>query len=92
MRKVIYTPPVAPAPVPDGAPAPGTEVAIQGREKDTRETLAAAALKASTMKAAYGYTDKHLGTRDQVGNKGGSLYNRIRAVLGVWTPATRKAG
>ena len=66
-------------------------VAIEGREKETTEILAAAALKDSVMKAAYAYTDKHLGTRDKVGNKGGSLYNRIRAVLGLWTPPARKA-
>ena len=29
----------------------------------------------------YAYTDKHLGSRDQIGNKGGSLSNRLRAVM-----------
>lgn len=36
----------------------------------------------NVTKLAYGYTDKHIGPRDQVGNKGGSLMNRIRAALG----------
>ena len=32
-------------------------------------------------KAAYTYTDKHLGLKKQIGNKGGSLSNRLRAVM-----------
>ncbi len=69
----------------------GVIVAIQGREEKTKETISAEVLKRSVMGAAYAYTDKHIGTREKVGAKGGSLYNRIRAVLGLWTPATRKA-
>jgi hypothetical protein len=40
-----------------------------------------AALKASVNKAAYAYTDKHVGPRERVGNKGGTLGNRLRAVM-----------
>ena len=29
----------------------------------------------------YDYTDKHLGPREMIGNKGGSLSNRLRAAL-----------
>ncbi len=36
-------------------------------------------LKASINKAAY--TDKHLGPREEIGNRGGSLSNRLRALL-----------
>jgi len=39
------------------------------------------ALKESINKAAYAYTDKHIGPREKVGNKGGSLSNRLRAAL-----------
>jgi len=39
-------------------------------------------LKKSISKAAYAYTDKHLGPKEKIGNKGGSLSNRLRAVLG----------
>jgi len=38
-------------------------------------------VKASINKAAYAYTDKHLGPKEEIGNKGGSLSNRLRAVL-----------
>jgi len=31
--------------------------------------------------AAYAYTDKHLGPREEIGNKGGGLSNRLRAAL-----------
>ena len=66
-------------------------VAIAGREKETREVIPGGVLKDSVMKAAYAYTEKHIGPRETVGNKGGSLYNRIRSVLGLWTPPARKA-
>jgi hypothetical protein len=32
-----------------------------------------AALKESINRAAYGYTEKHLGPKEEIGNKGGSL-------------------
>lgn len=40
-----------------------------------------AAIKASIGKAAYAYADKHVGPRERVGNKGGTLGNRLRAVI-----------
>ena len=58
----------------------GLKVAIKGRP-ETEETIPTAALKASINKAAYAYTDKHIGPKDEVGNKGGSLSNRLRAAL-----------
>jgi hypothetical protein len=48
---------------------------------DSEELIPLAALKASVNKAAYAYTDKHVGPRERVGNKGGTLSNRLRAVL-----------
>jgi len=32
-------------------------------------------------KAAYAYTEKHVGPRERVGNKGGTLGNRLRAMM-----------
>jgi hypothetical protein len=32
-------------------------------------------------KAAYTYTATHVGPREKVGNKGGTLANRLRAVM-----------
>jgi len=49
---------------------------------DTEEIIPLAVLKESINKAAYGYTDKHLGPKEKIGNKGGSLSTRLRAVLG----------
>ena len=37
--------------------------------------------KASGNTVAYAYTDKHVGPRERVGNKGGTLGNRLRAVM-----------
>ena len=58
----------------------GVHVAIKGRP-ETEETIPLDTVKASVNKAAYGYTDRHLGPREKVGNKGGSLGNRLRGVL-----------
>ncbi len=58
----------------------GVRVMVRGQPK-TEETIPLAALKESINKAAYAYTDKHVGPREKVGNKGGSLSNRLRAVL-----------
>ena len=30
----------------------------------------------------HGYTGKHIGPKEKIGNKGGGLSNRLRAVLG----------
>jgi len=38
-------------------------------------------LKESINKAAYAYTYKHVGPKEEVGNKGGSLSNRLHAAL-----------
>lgn len=54
--------------------ADGVRVTVKGRP-ETEEVIPAAALKESVNKASYAYTDKHLG------NKGGSLSNRLRALL-----------
>ncbi len=56
------------------------KVAIKGRP-DTEETLNPDLIKVSINKAALDYTDRHLGPREVIGNKSGSLANRLRAVL-----------
>ena len=58
----------------------GVRVMVKGRPK-TEEVIPLAALKESINKAAYAYTEKHVGPKDRVGNKGGSLSNRLRAAL-----------
>ena len=45
------------------------------------EVIPPATLKDSINKAAYAYTRKWLGPKEESGNKGGSLSNRLRAVL-----------
>jgi len=32
-------------------------------------------------RSAYAYAEKHVGPRERVGNKGGTLGNRLRAVM-----------
>jgi len=58
----------------------GVRVMVKGQPK-TEEVIPLTALKESINKAAYGDTDKHVGPKEEVGNKGGSLSNRLRAVL-----------
>ena len=58
----------------------GVKVAIKGQPK-TEEVIPAKALSESVSKAAYAYTEKHIGPKEKIGNKGGGLGNRIRAVL-----------
>ncbi|MHC4740343.1 MAG: hypothetical protein ACYS8Z_00370 [Planctomycetota bacterium] len=58
----------------------GIRVMIKGRPK-TEEVIPLKVLKESIGKAAYAYTDKHLGPKKKIGNKGGGLSNRIRTVL-----------
>ena len=58
----------------------GVRVTVKGKP-DTAEVIPMAALKESINKAAYAYTNKHLGPKEEIGNKGGSLSNRLRAVL-----------
>ena len=57
----------------------GVRVMVKGQPK-TEEVIPLAALKESINKAAYAYTDKHVGPKEEVGNKGGRLSNRLRAV------------
>jgi hypothetical protein len=59
----------------------GIRVMVKGKP-ESEELIPLAALKVSIGKAAYGYTDKHVGPRERVGNKGGTLGNRLRAVMG----------
>jgi hypothetical protein len=59
----------------------GIRVTVKGKP-ESEELIPLAALKASIGKAAYAYTDKHVGPRERVGNKGGTLANGFRAVLG----------
>ena len=56
----------------------GIRVVIKGRPK-TEEIIPLKVLKESIWKAAYAYTDKHLGPKEEIGSKGGSLSNRLRA-------------
>lgn len=58
----------------------GVRVAVKGKP-ESEEVIPLAALKASVNKAAYSYTDKHVGPREEVGNKGGTLGNRLRATM-----------
>jgi hypothetical protein len=58
----------------------GVRVMVKGQPK-TEEVIPLAALKESVNKAAYAYTDKYLGPKEEIGNKGGSLSNRLRAVM-----------
>ena len=59
----------------------GIRVAVKGKP-ESEELIPLAVLKASTGKAAYAYADKHVGPRERVGNKGGTLANRLRGVVG----------
>ena len=58
----------------------GIKVAIKGKAK-SEEVITDAALKESIGKAAVAYVEKFIGDRATVGNKAGSLGNRIRAAL-----------
>jgi len=58
----------------------GVRVMVKGQPK-TEEVIPLAALKESINKTAYAYTDKHVGPKEEVGNKGGSLSNRLRTAL-----------
>ena len=58
----------------------GIRVAVKGKP-GSEELIPLATLKASIGKAAYAYTEKQVGPRERVGNKGGTLGNRLRAVM-----------
>jgi len=58
----------------------GVRVTVDGKP-DSEEMIPMAALKESVNREAYRYVEAHVGPREKVGNKGGSLSNRLRAVL-----------
>jgi len=58
----------------------GLRVTVKGRP-ETSEVIPLAVLKESVNKASYEFCEKHIGPREKVGNKGGSLSNRLRAAL-----------
>jgi hypothetical protein len=58
----------------------GVRVLVKGKP-DSEEIIPLAILKASIGKAAYAYAEKHVGPRERVGNKGGTLGNRLRAAM-----------
>lgn len=58
----------------------GVKVALKGKP-ETEHVIPFAALKQSIGKAALAYTEKFIGPKETIGNKQGSLGNRIRAVL-----------
>ncbi len=54
----------------------GVRVMVKGQPK-TEEVIPLASLQESINKAAYAYTEKHVGLKEEIGNKGGSLSNRL---------------
>lgn len=60
--------------------AEGVRIAVKGRP-ETEEVIPLSKLEESVNKAAYGYVERHVGPRETVGNKGGSLSNRLRKVM-----------
>ena len=60
--------------------AKGVRVTVKGKP-ETEEVIPMAELEESVNKASYRYTEAHVGPREKVGNKGGSLSNRLRAAL-----------
>ncbi len=58
----------------------GLKVTVKGRP-ETEEVIPMEKLEVSIGKSAEQYCEKHIGPRDVVGNKQGSLQNRLRAVL-----------
>lgn len=58
----------------------GVKVLLKGKP-ETEQVISFAVLKESIGKAALGYTEKFIGPKATIGNKQGSLGNRIRAVL-----------
>jgi hypothetical protein len=58
----------------------GIRIMVKGRP-ETEKVVPMAEVKESLNKVAYEFTDKHLGPRETIGNKGGSLSNRLRKVM-----------
>jgi hypothetical protein len=59
----------------------GVRVMVKGRPK-TEEVIPLPALKESINGTASAYTEKHVGSIEEIGSKGESLSNRLLAVLG----------
>lgn len=58
----------------------GIKIVIKGRP-ETEEVIPFEALKKQGVtKTAYSYTEEHIGPKEEIGNKGGGLSNRLRAV------------
>ncbi len=57
----------------------GVRVMIKGRP-ETEQVIPIAELEESLTRAAYSYTERYLGPREKIGNKGGGLSNRLRAL------------
>jgi hypothetical protein len=60
--------------------AGGIKVTVKGRP-ETAETIPAAKLRVSIGKCAQHFCERWIGERSRVGNKQGTLSNRLRAVL-----------
>ena len=58
----------------------GVRVMVKGEPK-TEEVIPMEAPRASVNKEACRHAEAHVGPCEKVGNKGGSLSNRLRAVL-----------
>lgn len=58
----------------------GVRVMVRGRP-ETSEVIPFEALKESPNRVAYDYVTRHVGPKEKIGNKGGSLGNRLRAIL-----------
>jgi hypothetical protein len=58
----------------------GIKVTVKGRP-ETAELIPAAKLRVSIGKSAQQYCERWIGERSRVGNKAGSLSNRLRAVM-----------
>jgi len=55
----------------------GIKVAIKGKP-ETEKVISADLLNKSINRAAYGFTEEVLGPKEIIGNKGGTLSNRLR--------------
>ena len=60
--------------------AEGIRVVVRGRP-ETDELIGMERLKRSPNQAAYDYTDRHFGPKEKVGNKGGTLGNKLRGLM-----------
>ncbi len=58
----------------------GVRVVIKG-QPETEEVIPLAELEKSINRVAYSFVERHVGPRETVGNKGGSLSNRLRKVM-----------